>query len=157
MKLPAGIIALFLLAAPLKGQCQQKQLPDLHFTDTEHRAVSRKDLPKGKGLLLIYFRSDCDHCIHTSVDLRKNASRYPCEIWMVSGEDYNQVENFESMMGLYDPANVKVLLDQQHQMHRFFDFTQLPFIVLYNANGRQLKTFTELPSPEIIRKILNSK
>lgn len=146
-----------LVILPFGGHAQQNKIPDFQFLDTEKTVVSKKDIPKGKGLLLIYFRSDCDHCVHTAMQLKNTISKYPTRIWMVSGEEMTVLQNFESMQGLYDFENLKVLQDSKHQMHKYYNFVKLPFIVLFSPSGKLLKTFEEMPSAEIVRKILNSK
>lgn len=136
---------------------QQKKMPAFRFTDTEDAAVSNKDIPKGKPLMLIYFRSDCDHCEHTAQMLKTSAGQYPVMIWMVSAEPIPTLRTFEDMMGLYDIANLRVMQDHTQSMHRWFDFTKLPFIALFDKNGKQLQLFDELPSAVTVKKILSGK
>lgn len=152
-----ALLLIALLPLSFQGFSQQKSIPDFHFTDTDKTPFSKKNIPKGKALLLIYFRSDCDHCEHTAMELKTGAKQYPGMIWMVSGEDVAALQTFESMMGLFDIPNLKVLQDKKHQMHTFYNFTQLPFIVLYNASGRFVKQFDELPSAEVVKKTLAGK
>lgn len=136
---------------------QQKTLPDMRFKDTEEAAVSNKDIPKGKALMLLYFRSDCDHCEHTAQGLKATARQYPVTIWMISAEPIPTLRTFEDMMGLYDIGNLRIMQDYTQSMHRWFEFTKLPFIVLYDRNGKQLATFDELPTAAAVKKILSGK
>jgi peroxiredoxin len=149
--------ALMVACLPLiyfKGFAQQKAMPEFRFIDTDKASVGKSNIPKGKGLLLVYFRSDCDHCEHTAIELKAKARQYPTLIWMVSGEELPALQTFESMMGLYDISNLKVLQDKNKQMHTFFNFTQLPYILLYSASGKFVKQFDELPSAEVVKKLL---
>lgn len=136
---------------------QQKRIPDLHFKDTEGAAVNTKDIPKGKALMLLYFRSDCDHCEHTAQQLKATAQQYPAAIWMVSAEPIPTLRTFEDMMGLYDIGNLRVMQDHTQSMHRWFEFTKLPFIVLYDKNGVQKAVFEELPSVAAVKKALTGR
>ena len=154
--LKALSVASFLLFS-ISVSAQQKVIPDFHFYDTDKVAVAKKDIPNGKAFMLIYFRSDCDHCEHTAMELKTKAKQYPATIWMISGEEIPALQTFETMMSLYDIPNLKVLQDKNHQMHSFYNFTQLPLIVLYSASGKFLKTFEELPSVEIVKKTLAGK
>lgn len=151
----ALLLLTFLLTATLASA--QKKIPAVRFLDTEKTPVGNKDIPVGKPLMLIYFRSDCDHCIHTSQMLKEQAAKYPATIWMVSAETIEALRMFEDMSGLYDVDNVTVLQDNQQKMHTWFDFSKLPFIVVFDKNGKQLKTFDELPSVESVKKILMGK
>jgi thioredoxin-related protein len=150
-------VFLLLALLPLQGFAQSKKIPALRFTDTENTLVSNKDIPKGKALMLIYFRSDCDHCEHTAQQLKTTAAKYPVTIWMVSAEALPTLRTFEEMTGLYDFDNLTVMQDHTQSMHRWFDFEKLPFIVLFDKSGKQLKTFDELPTVETIKKILATK
>ncbi|MFA6057660.1 MAG: redoxin domain-containing protein [Taibaiella sp.] len=148
---------LLLVMLPLFCFAQSKKIPALRFTDTENTLVSNKDIPKGKALMLIYFRSDCDHCEHTAQQLKTTAAKYPVTIWMVSAEPLPTLRTFEEMMGLYDFDNLTVMQDHTQSMHRWFDFEKLPFIVLFDKSGKELKIFDELPTVETIKKILTTK
>jgi len=151
-------LVLFLLCSccPLFSSAQQK-IHALRFKDTEETPVDHKAIPKGRALMLVYFRSDCDHCQHTAQQLKTSAAGYPLTIWMVSAEPIPTLRMFEEMTGLYDIVNLRVLQDHTQSMHTWFDFTKLPFIVLFDKQGRQLKTFDELPSVTSVKKILNGK
>lgn len=134
-----------------------QKMPDFRFMDTENQQKSVLDIPKGKALMLVYFRSDCDHCTHTAQQLKTEAAKYPLTIWMVSAETQPALRTFEDMMGLYDISNLSILQDHTQSMHRWFEFSSLPYIVLFDKNKKQLKTFAELPSVTTIKKILAQK
>lgn len=153
MKLILTVFAALLFAFNATAQ----KMPDFRFMDTENTPVSIQDIPKGKALMLVYFRSDCDHCMHTAQQLKTEAAKYPLTIWMVSAETQPALRTFEDMMGLYDINNLSILQDHTQSMHRLFDFTQLPFVVLFDKNKKQLKTFGELPSVISVKKILAQK
>lgn len=148
---------MLLLLVPSLCIAQKGKMPAFRFTDTDGEAVSNKDLPKEKAMMLLYFRSDCDHCEQTARQLKSTATQYPLTIWMVSAEPIPVLRTFEYMMGLYDFDNLTVLQDHTQSMHRWFDFTKLPFIVLYDKNGKQVKIFEELPDVASVKKILNNK
>lgn len=109
---------------------------------------------KGKAMLLIYFRTDCDDCNRNLRLLEKVANRYPVQFWLVSAEAVPKLQVCEDMYGLYNIDNVIVLQDYSKSMHTWFDFRWLPFVVLYDANGNEIKRFDKLPSPEDVTKLL---
>lgn len=145
-----------LLTLPLLSSAQGT-LPSMRFTGTDQQPLSNKDIPKGKALMLVYFRSDCDHCQHTAQQLRKSAASYPLTIWMVSAEPIPTLQTFESMTGLYEADNLVMMQDHSQSMHTWFDFSKLPFIVLFDKQGKQRKTFEELPAPATVKKILSGQ
>ena len=132
-------------------------MPDFRFMNTDNKPVAVQDIPKGQALMLVYFRSDCDHCMHTAQQLKTEAAKYPLTIWMVSAETQPALRTFEDMMDLYDISNLSVLQDHTQSMHKLFDFSQLPFVVLFDKNKKQRKTFGALPDAATIKKILAQK
>jgi len=149
------LLAIMMLSAGLNTYAlAQQKMPALQFKDTELSLVGIRDIPKDKALLLIYFRSDCDHCIHTAQTLKGNTGKYPATIWMVSAETIEELRMFEDMTEFYDVANLRVLQDHTQSMHRWYDFSQLPFIVLFDKKGNQVKTYKELPAAAMVKKDL---
>ncbi len=55
---------------------------------------------------------------------------------MVSAEALPALRTFEDMMGLYDIGNLSILQDHTQSMHRLFDFSQLPFVVLFDKDKK---------------------
>ena len=153
----ATVIALALTMTVTTLSYAQKKMPAVRFMDTDNTLVTNKDIAPGKPLLLIYFRSDCDHCLHTAQVLKEQAKNYPATLWMVSAESIPVLRTFEDMTGLYDVDQVTVLQDYTQKMHTWFDFSKLPFIVLYDKQGKQLKTFDELPPVASVKNILMGK
>ncbi len=153
MKYILAVMAALLIVSGIHAQ----NMPGLRFQDTEGKTLTTQDIPKGKALILVYFRSDCDHCTHTAQQLKSSARQYPATIWMVSAETQPALRMFEEMMDLYDISNLSVLRDYTESMHRWYTFSQLPFIVLYDKNRKQLKTFGALPSVASVKKILAQK
>lgn len=136
---------------------QSKQIPKLYFLDTDSNVVSNEDIPEDSALLLLYFRTDCDECRHTAQQIKNNAGQYPLTIWMVSPNDLKNLSDFEYMAGLMDIPNVAVLQDSKSMMHRLYSFTALPFVVLYNNQGKEVKTYDYLPNAPTIVADLKKK
>lgn len=136
---------------------QAKQMPDFSFLDTESDTFTNKDIPPNTALLLVYFRTDCDECRHSAQLIKYNASQYPLMIWMVSPNDLENLGTFEYMTGLTTLKNVQVLQDHKDQMHRLFSFTALPFVVLFDKKGKEIKTYDYLPDAKRITKDLRQK
>ena len=151
------LISIGAFAHSFSCYAQQKSIPEIHFSNTDNVPVGKKDIPKNKPLLIVYFRSDCDHCQQTATSLRKTGAQYLTEIWMISGEEMEPIRTFEEMLDLYDINNLKVLRDQNHEMHRFYNFTKLPFVLLYSQTGKLIKQFEALPTAAEVRKILTGK
>ncbi|MFT4062105.1 MAG: thioredoxin-like domain-containing protein [Edaphocola sp.] len=132
-------------------------MPALQFLSTENEVMTNNSIPKGKALMLVYFRSDCDHCEHTAQQLKSMAAKYPAQIWMISAEPLETLRTFEEMVGLLDIDNLKVMQDGKQLMHRNFDFSKLPYIVLFNNKKVQVKIFGELPAASEVKRLLQSK
>lgn len=132
-------------------------IPHFSFLNTDRQIITNKDIPPHLALLLVYFRTDCDDCRHIAQVIRQKASAYPLTIWMVSPNGLDNLSDFEYMVGLTGVKNVRVLQDNKSSMHKFFDFSFLPFVVLYNGNGREMKTYDYLPDVATVKKDLSKK
>jgi thioredoxin-related protein len=152
-------IWLLLIVAIVFSRCNSandtRSFPDFEFMDTDSVLVNASDIPTEKGLLLIYFRSDCEHCHHTALQLKETFQNISSTVWMVTGEDMDMIRLFEDMSGLYDFDELKILRDYHHNMHTWFSFTSLPFIVLFDKNGKVLQTFEDLPNIATIDSLLH--
>jgi len=149
--LPVLLLA-FCVACNTAGQTGS--FPDFKFLDTDSVTITVKDIQPGKGLMLVYFRSDCDHCRHMAQVMKGLGNSYPVPVWMVSAEDMDMIRLFEEMTGLYDIDNLRTMRDYTFNMHTWFDFKSLPFIVLFDKNGRQVKQFEDLPQAATIDSLL---
>ena len=159
-----ALVTLLLLAFMLPTAVAQKKgnvdrIPVsslLEFKTTQSNSPIIK-FEKGKAVLLVYFRTDCDDCNQNMMVLGKIAHKYPAQIWMVSPEAISKLQVFEDMYGLYEVDNVHVLQDYLKSMHNWFDFKWLPFAVLFDANGNEVKRFDKLPSSQEVTELLQSK
>ena len=129
-------------------------MPDFTFSDTENNTFTNRDIPDESPLMLIYFRTDCDECRHMAQVLQEKAEDYPVTIWMVSPNDAETLSTFAYMTGLLDKKNLQVLQDSRDMMHKWFSFTALPYIVLFDKNRDRLQVYTSLPDVETVKKRL---
>jgi len=151
--LPVLLLA-FCMACNTAGQTGN--FPDFKFMDTDSASVTVGDINPGRALMLVYFRSDCDHCRHMAQVMKELGPGYPADIWMVSAEDMDMIRLFEEMTGLYDIDNLRTMRDYTFNMHTWFDFKSLPFIVLFDKNGKQVKQFENLPQPGTVDSLLKN-
>ena len=149
--LPVLLLAFF-ISCNTAGQTDN--FPDFKFMDTDSMPVTVKDIDPGKGLMLVYFRSDCDHCRHMAQLMKEQVSTYPVDIWMISAEDMDMIRLFEEMTGLYDMDNLRTMRDYTFNMHTWFDFKSLPFILLFDKRGKQVKQFENLPEAGTVDSLL---
>lgn len=149
--LPVLLLA-FCVACSTKGQTNK--FPDFKFIDTDSVTVTANDINPQKGLMLVYFRSDCDHCRHMAQMMKTLVPSYPVDIWMVSAEDIEMLRLFEEMTGLYDMEHLRTLRDYTFSMHTWFDFKSLPFIVLFDKDGSELHQFEDLPPARVVDSLL---
>ena len=157
-----ALVTLLLLAfsSPTWAQKENIKIPLvsslLKFKTTES-AATITTFEKGKAVLLVYFRTDCDDCNQNMKVLGKISHRYPVQIWMVSPEAMPKLQVFEDMYGLYEVDNIHVLQDYLKSMHTWFDFKWLPFAVLFDANGKEVRRFDRLPDAETVTSLLKGK
>ncbi len=131
--------------------------PPFTLMDTDSAVFATKDIPQNKGLLMVYFRSDCEHCHHAAQMMKEYIKSYNVNVWMITGEDMEMMRMFEDMSGLYEIDNLKILRDYEHNMHSWFDFKELPYIVLFDKVGKQMQVFKDLPEPKQVDSLLTNK
>ena len=159
-----ALVTLLLLAFMLPTAVAQKKgnvdrIPVsslLEFKTTQSNSPIIK-FEKGKAVLLIYIRTDCDDCNQNMKVLGKMSHKYPVDIWMISPEATPKLQVFEDMYNLYDYENVFVMQDYLKSMHTWFDFGWLPFVVLFDASGNEVKRFDKLPDDQTITLLLQTK
>lgn len=131
--------------------------PPFTLMDTDSAVFATKDIPKDKGLLMVYFRSDCEHCHHAAQMMKEYVKSYKVNVWMITGEDMEMMRMFEDMSGLYEIDKLKILRDYEHNMHSWFDFKELPYIVLFDKDGKQMQVFKDLPEPRQVDSAMGGK
>lgn len=133
-----------------------KELPkNMKFMSLDNIIVTNKDIPTDKPFLIIYFDPDCDHCQQMAGELAQRIGTYPdLTIWMVSNYPVDSIKNFIFRYGLFPARRLSILCDYTSSMHNWFNFADVPMMLLYSTNGKLIKDYDGLPTASEITKDL---
>lgn len=131
-------------------------LPEkMKFMSLDNVVLTNKDIPANKPLLMIYFDPTCGHCQFMGKQLAQRIGLYPnITIWMVSNYPDSSIKQYLFNDGLFPARKLTVLQDYSNNMHNWFDFADVPLMLLYSKDGKLLQNFDVLPTPPELEKIL---
>lgn len=104
--------------------------------------VNVASLATGRSIVLFYFLPDCPYCLAEMSEITRNISHlkaitfclitpYPYVFMKQFYEKYN--------LGLYD--NLVIGSEEIVSLGRYFNINRVPFIAVYNRNGRLVSAF----------------
>ncbi|MFT3701888.1 MAG: thioredoxin-like domain-containing protein [Agriterribacter sp.] len=117
------------------------------------KTYTHEDLKK-EPLMLIYFSPECDHCRNFTKDMMKNIKSFTDkQIVMVTFLSLEEIKKFVTDFDLASHHNIKVGTEANTFLVRnYYNVEHFPFVVLYDKNGKEIKTFANRPSiKEIIK------
>ena len=123
-------------------------VPPFRILLTSGNYYGYKNLEKDKGLILIYFAPECDHCrdfikklIAGMGDLKKT------QIIMVSYLPLPNLQQFAKDFKLDKYPNVKVGTEgNSFLVPGYFKIVKFPFTALFDKYGKLVATYREVPS-----------
>ncbi|QRR00483.1 TlpA family protein disulfide reductase [Dyadobacter sandarakinus] len=122
---------------------------------TNGQQYTSAQLAKGP-VVLIYFSPDCEHCQDFTQDLVKNYNVVANkQVVMVTFQNMDMLRPFVSKYKLATFPNFKVGTEGSSMLvQRYYQIRYFPYIVIYDKNGKMVKTFEgEQPHEEIFRTL----
>jgi len=118
-----------------------------HFT--------KEDLAKKKGVMLMLFSPDCDHCKHETEEIIKNIDAFNKVVLIMS-----TTLPFDKMIAYYNHYDLKrfdniiVGKDVSYLLPVFYDIHNLPFLAFYNKKKELISVFSgALPIAKVIEEL----
>jgi thiol-disulfide isomerase/thioredoxin len=145
------IFSILFIFSVFTVQAQTDSLPYQRFPDvppfqllgTDSSTIITKDnLKPGQPVLIMFFSPDCDHCqkqmelILKDIDSLKNV-----QIVLASFQPFEQIKEFSKKYNLADHQNIYIGRDTKYIMPPFYGIHKLPFLALYNSNGKLITTY----------------
>jgi hypothetical protein len=113
----------------------QLLLPDSssHFT--------KDQLPKKKVVILMIFNPACEHCQHETEEIVKNIDQFKnMQIVMATTSGLTDMKNFIETYHLDQYDNIIVGQDNKYFLPIFYMIRNLPFMAIYDKQGKLLDT-----------------
>lgn len=139
---------LFLFAAA------QAQVPNFSFKGLNGQAFTQANLKKGFSTIVIFFDPWCDHCeqqakwIAAAPDKFRNTN-----ILFVTTEPQKEASvNFrDKFFGKSGMTNVHFMIDTEFRFDAYFKgYYEVPSILIYNKEGKHVKTLNkETPAEQL--------
>jgi len=129
-----------------------QQLPDLELTALNGSKVNLEKLSSEKNQLLIYYSSECSHCIDEIKSLQKNRQVIPeVDIYLISIEDARVTKKFIANMGIKPEDQLNFLTDNKWEFPVMFDITATPSLFFYNKNHQLVSTHVGTMPAKVIK------
>jgi thiol-disulfide isomerase/thioredoxin len=134
------------------------ELPPIQILLSDSSTLFRKpEIPKNKPVLVMIFSPDCSHCQHETEEMIAHMDDMKeMEIIMITYHSISMMKDFIVNYGLAKYPNIVVGKDVYYITTGFFDIHNIPYLAMYDKNGKLIEGFEgSLPIPEVI-KILKS-
>lgn len=145
------IFSILFIFCAFAVHAQKDSLPYQRFPDVppfqllgvdSSTVITKDDLKPGQPVLIMFFSPDCDHCqkqmelILKDVDSLKNI-----QIVLASFQPFEQIKEFNKKYNLEGHPNIYIGRDIKYIMPPFYGIHKLPFLALYNSNGKLITTY----------------
>ena len=127
-----------------KNQLQKNiaSLPAFQFTNSQNHLFTNDSLAKNKNTLLLFFNTTCEHCQYeTAQILKNNASFSNSNVLFISRQSKNDIQLFDSTYQLFKYAFIKLLRDSTDYSYTIFGINSFPSSIVYNTDGKLVKSF----------------
>jgi thiol-disulfide isomerase/thioredoxin len=134
-------------------------MPAFQLLLSNGKTLSTSNL-KGKPVLLIYFSSDCDHCITLMNAFFKKANEFKkAEVLLVTFRPLADVVNFEKNYKTSRFAHIRVGAEKTPlYLQRYYKLQNTPFTALFDKTGTLVFSQRKDPSvDELVKRLKQLK
>lgn len=118
--------------------------------------VSIEDMPADTPVFIMYYNPDCGHCVLDAQRLNGLVQQYEIPFWIISSAEVNVLQDFAKKNHFEEIPNMKLIHDVMNGMHNWFNFRYIPFFALIDKQGNLIKEFENLPSPEVLKDVIQT-
>ena len=131
-------------------------IPDFNLMQTDSSWFIKANIPFGKSVVIIYFSPDCGHCQLTAHEYEENISRMDDVFFVwVSYLSLDKIKSFAEEYKMLDQKNIRIGRDPNYFIPAFYKVKFTPFMAVYDAAGKLLKTYEEGTDPDTLIKLLH--
>ena len=153
------ILLLWVCLAMIVGKAatqERSEIPPFSMTLSNGQYFNAARMPKGKPVLLIYFDPECEHC-HTLMNSYFNqpALFENAEVVMVTFKPLSELQAFVQSYQVHKYPNIKVGTEgKTYYLSIYYRMQSMPFVALYNKNGKLIASYQKDVPFEALRKKL---
>lgn len=131
------VLLLSLLFSSLFLSAQSGKVPPFQMMQANGKIFRAQDLPMGKPILLVYFSSECDHCVTMLKDFFKQANSFQkASVAFITFLSVDKVSKFLKEYGVAGYPNIYAGTEgSTFFVRNYFRLKETPFAALYTKNG----------------------
>lgn len=132
-----------------------KTIPPFELRGTNGQMISRDQLEKRNGTVIMFFSPDCHHCVAQVEWMKKDISKFDkYNLVLATYQPMETLVEFIRKFQLSEWKNLVIGRDEKFFLPTYFRITNLPFIATYNKKGELLKAFDGNAATELILQSL---
>lgn len=117
-------------------------LPFFQFTNLQNQFFINDSLKKSQPTLLLFFNTTCEHCQYETEQIIKNISSFKnSNVLFISRQSKNDIQLFDCIYHLSKYSFIKLLRDSTDNSYKIFGINSFPSSIVYNADGKLVKSF----------------
>ena len=123
-------------------------------------AFTNKDVKKKRPVLLMLFSPECGHCQHVAKEILEHLDSHKktnMKILMVTWLPYNTLVSFNKDYKIADYSMITLGWDSKFFFVPFYHVTTFPKLIVYDKNGKFVKSFESNIKIEDVWKALGEK
>lgn len=153
------LITFLLLAAliPVKGQLKQ-EMPPFKIRLTSGAGYTFQEIKSNQPVVLIYFDTDCDHCMEFAKELMKPSYHLADKqiIW-ITYQNMKKTLKFDNMYKISSAPNCKIGSEgYTFVVQKFYNINKFPFVILFNKTHKLEKVLSTSDAPALLAKQISS-
>ena len=119
---------------------------------------TKKDLQKGKPVLLMIFSPDCGHCQNLIAEILKNIDQFKkTQIVMVTWLPYSDMMSFYKTYKIADYPKITMAWDSKYFFLPYYHVQSFPKLIVYDKKGKFVKEFQGNMQIEEVWKAMGKK
>jgi thiol-disulfide isomerase/thioredoxin len=134
-------------------------LPPLHLLAGDSTTIINKEsLQHKRPVVIILFSPECSHCQHEAAELVRSRDSFS-DIQLVFSTTYplSSMNQFAEKYELNKLKHVMIGRDIHYSLPSFYGIKNLPYVALYNKNGKLLTTFEgSAEVPKLLQVLRNN-
>ncbi len=139
-------LLLFLICKSLDKKNQTliniQKLPNFHFKTLDGADYSKNNIAENRPVIIIYFNTECEHCIYEVKEITKNIERFlSYQIILTSSETTNKIIDFKEINNLKNYSNITVLQVNDNDFYNSFGTLAIPSVFIYSEKHLLTKHF----------------
>ncbi|PKP43129.1 MAG: redoxin [Bacteroidetes bacterium HGW-Bacteroidetes-13] len=166
LKISFAIIFLFLLGFlgyQFANQLKHKnaiaenirEIPAFSFETMDGKMFTKAHLDSQKATVFIFFNSECDYCQHEAQDIQNHVEDFhETQFIFVSVEDKDRIRKFSETYQLSHYDFIHFARDPSGSFITTFDANSIPFLLIYNREGKLVEKIKGQTKAENILKKL---